>query len=148
VIGQRLPIRLADDHDLLQTGAVRTHVVDHRGSVGAFHRGCRHQQPDTGLMQDVAEFGPAVGRVDGHQDGADVGGGVLQHRPLRAVACPDPYPVTLLDAHPQQAPGERRHAPSQLRVGPSSAGGHIDERLPVAEGADSAMKVLPDRFQE
>ena len=86
----------------------------------------------------------AVGRVDVDQDRADLGGGVLRDRPLRAVGRPHPDPVALRDAGADQPAGEGVHVAVELGVGPASAGGELDERLVVAVRRDGALEVGAD----
>ena len=120
-VGQRLPLRAADQDDVLERGAVRAHLGDHCGVVGGLERPCGDQHADARLVEHVLQLLGAVGRVDADQDRADLGRGVLQLRPLRAVRRPDADPVALLDAQRGSGRGRarrRRHAAARR----SSAG--------------------------
>jgi hypothetical protein len=94
------------------------------------------------------EFVGAVRRVDRHQDRADLRGGVLQDRPLRAVRSPDADPVALVDAQPEQPVRERQHVVVQLRIGPPPSGEPVDQRLAVGMSRRYPVEVLADRLAE
>ena len=120
--------------------------LDHRAVVAGLERLGAEQQPQPRLVDGVGELVGAVGRVDVDQDRADLGGGVLRDRPLRAVRRPHPDPVALLDPGADQPPGERVHVAVELGVGPSPPGGELDQRLVVAVRRDGPLEVGPDRL--
>ena len=147
-VGQGLPFRAADQHDVLQPGTCRPHLVDHGGVVRGHVRPGGHQQAHAGLAEHVLELVGAVGRVDADQNRADLGRGILQLEPLGTVGGPDADPVALPDAAAQQAVGEGVDLGVQGRVGVPAAGGVLDQRVPVAVGSHRAVEVIADRLLE
>ena len=145
---QRVPLGAPDQHDLLEPGAVRRHFGDHRRVVGRLERARRDEQPDPRLDQHVLQLVGPVGRVDADEDDADLGRGVLQLHPFRAVRGPDADAVALRDAAAQQAAGERIDLGAQLGVGESAAGGVLDQRVPVTVRRRGAIEVVADGLLE
>ena len=80
-------------------------------------------------------------RVDRHQDRADLGGGVLQECPLRAVRRPDAYPAALVGAQPEQPAGQGQHVAVQFRIGPAPSSGRADEQAQRAYACGMALSL-------
>ncbi len=106
------------------------------------------QQPQPRLVQGVGQLVRAIGRVDVDQDRADLGGGVLHDRPLRAVRRPDADPVALGDARGDQAAGQGVHVGVERGVGPAPPGRHLDQGVAVAVLGDDPLQVGPDGLLE
>ena len=147
-VGQGQPVGAAEQDDPAQVGAARPSVLDHRGVVGCPEGGSGHQQADARLVDHVREFVGAVRRVDRHQDRADLRGGVLQDRPLRAVRRPDADPIALVDAQPDQPVRERQHVMVQPRIGPPPSGEPVDQGLAVGMSHRHPVEILADRLAE
>ena len=118
------------------------------GVVEGLERPGRDQHAGARLVEHVLQLVGAVGRVDADQDRADLGRGVLQLCPFRAVRRPDADPVALLDTQADQAVGERVDVGTQLRVGPAPGAVVLDQRLPVAVGGNRAVEVGADRLRQ
>ena len=116
-VEERLPVLGAEQHDLLQVGAARADLGDHRGVVGGLQLLRGDQQLAARLVEHELELAGPVGGVDVDQDRAELGGGVLGEGPLGAVRRPDADAVALVDAGCQQAEGEGVDLGVQLRVG-------------------------------
>ena len=109
--------------------------LDHRPVVAGLVARPRRPAGDMpDCLQHVRQLVGAVGRVDVDQDRADLRRGVLDEHPLGAVRRPDADPVALGDRRRASRP--ERHLVDlgvELGVGPAAAGGHVDQRLTVAE---------------
>ena len=79
---------------------------------------------------------------------ADLGGGVLQQRPLGVVRAPQPDPVAGLQAERRAGPWPAGDPLGELGVRPADALVAGDERLAVAVGGDRAGQVGADRLVE
>ena len=91
-----------------------------------------------------------VGRIDGDEDGADLGGGELGNHPLGIVGRPDSHVVALADAQGHESPGHPvaflpelapsvAHVPVDVDEGVSVA---ESPRLPVEEFAHGYLQVV------
>ena len=147
-VEQAVPLGRPDQHHRAQVRAVAPDLLDHRRVVGGLELPGRDQQRDPGLLQHVLQLMRAVAGVDVDQDRADLGRGVLQQRPLGHVRRPDPHPVALGHAVPEQAQGQRVDVGPQLRVGPPPPGRHVDQRLPPGTGRDRPVEVVADGLAE
>ena len=139
-VHQLVPARLADEHDVGQRRALAADLLDHRAVVRALVRDGADQQPHAGLVDDVGQLVAAVGRVDVDQDRADLGRGVLQQGPLRAVRRPDADPVPSATPVREQPAGERVHVGVHLGVGPPPAG---RRRRPAPRGRGTGPRCAP-----
>ena len=140
---QRVPVVGADVDDPLEGGVLRRGLLDHLPVVARLERLRADQQLQPGLVHRVGELVRPVGRVDVDQDGADLGAGVLRDRPLRTVGRPHPDTVALRDAGADQSAGKGVHVPVELGVGPSAAGGVLDQRLVLAVRRHVLSKLAP-----
>ena len=141
---QLVPAVAADVHDAFEVVEVVSHLVDHLVIVAALEGFGRDQRRDTGLVENVLQLVGAVAGVDVDEDGADLRGGVLGQRPLRAVRRPDADPVTRLHPDREQRPGQIVDVSAQLGVGPPLPLRHVDERLPVREAGCRLVEVVTD----
>ena len=139
------PLRGAEEQHLLEPDVVAD-LRHHRAVVAGLELRRRDQQPDARLAQGVRQLVGPVGRVDVDQDRADLGGGVLGDRPLGAVGGPDPDPVALADAGPDQPDREGVDVGVELGPGPAPAGRDLDQRLAVGVPGDGRLEVGPDRL--
>ena len=135
---ERVPVGRAQQHDVPQRGAVRPHLLDHRPVVARPEPLGRDEHRRARLLQRVRQLVRAVRRVDRDEHGADLGGRVLQQRPLRAVRRPDADPVADLHPEGEQAAGHVVHGGVELGVRPPPAGRDLDERLAV--GVQAAVR--------
>ena len=145
---ERLPFGGAEQDHLLQVGAVRADLGDHRGVVGGLEFLGGDQQFAAGLVEDELELAGAVGGVDVDQDRADLGGGVLGEGPLGAVRGPDPDAVALGDARGQEAEGEGVDFGVQPGVAQPDPGRPVDQGELVGVAGDGAVQVLADGVAE
>ena len=86
----------------LQVGA---HFREQCEVIGGLEAVGEQQHGDVGLLEDVLQFVGAVGGVDVDQHGARVGGGELDHDPLRPVGGPDADVLAAADAERHQGAG-------------------------------------------
>ncbi len=147
-VGDLLPGLPADDDHVAQRRAPSAHIVEHRRVVGALERRRREHRAHRRLVQRVLQLvGPVCG-IDVDQDRADLRGGVLDHRPLRAVRRPDPDAVPRLGAAFDQRGGDPAGRLEELGIGPASARRAFDHRLAVRECRGRSGEVVADRFVE
>ena len=148
-LGEVAPGLLADVDDVLQARAVVAHALDHAAVVGRLVRTADTSSRMPDWFTTYASSCDAVGRVDVHQDRADLRRRVLQQHPLRAVRRPDADPVTLLDPAVEQAAGRarrpRRRARCRSSVG-ASATSTSASRSP--QRSHRALEVGADRLAE
>ena len=145
---QRVPLAGTEQDDLLQSGAARPDLGDHRGVVGRLQPLRGDEQSGARLVQHELELAGPVGGVDVHQDRADLRGGVLGQHPFGAVRGPDAHPVPHGDAGGEQAERERVHVGGEFGVAPPAAGRHVDQGRAIGEPAHCRVEVLPDRVAE
>ena len=145
---ESVPFRRAEENDLLQVGAARADLGDHRGVVGGLQSLGGDEQPAAGLVEHELELAGPVGGVDVDQDRADLGGGVLGEGPLGAVRRPDPDAVALGDARVEEAEGEGVDFGVQSRVAQPDAGRQVHQGEPVGVAGDRAVQVLADGVAE
>ena len=147
--GQKLvPVGRVHKHHPLELGERGADLFDHRPVVRGLERRGGHEHAAAGLAQDVLELRGPVGRVDVDQNGAELGGGVLDQRPLHAVGAPDPDPVRLLEPGGDQRARQLVHGRTQLGVAVAATLGAGDERIALAEARHSAVQVGADRLVE
>jgi hypothetical protein len=84
------------------------------------------------MLERVGHLVGAVGRVDVHQDGADLGRGVLHQRPFGAVGRPHADALAALDAEREERPRALVDARGKLAVGPAHVLVPRDEARQVA----------------
>ncbi len=102
--GQQLvPRGVVEEDDALEARQVAAHLVDHRRVVARLERARRHEHPAPRLADRVRELVRAIGRVDVHEDHADLRRRVLHQRPLGAVRRPHAEPVAGLEAEREQS---------------------------------------------
>ena len=145
---QLVPAALADVDDLAQVRALRPHLFDHGPVVGRLVHHCADEHAQAGLLEDIGKLVTAIGRVDVDQHRADLGRGVLQQGPLRAVQRPDADPVAGVDAFGQQAKRQRRDVSIELGVRPAATAGNVDQRFGLGETQGSADEVVTDRVAQ
>ena len=147
--GQQVaPRLLADDHDLLQLGALVARRVDHGDVVRRLELRRDDHHPDAGLAQHVGQLVRAVRRVDVDQDRADLRRRVLGQHPLRAVRRPDADPVTLGDAGTDQPAREAVDLGTQLGVRHPDAARAVDERVALGHPGHRRVEVVTDGLLE
>ena len=131
-----VPLVLPEEHRPLQAGHLAVDLVDHLHVVGALERRGGEEHPAARLVEGVGQLVGAVRRVDVDEDHADVGGGVLQQRPLGVVRAPQSDPVADLQAESEQPGAEPLDPLAELGVGPADALVAGDEGVVVAVGGD------------
>ena len=106
-------------------------LLDHVHVVGRLERRGGEQHPAARLVEGVRQLVGAVGRVDVDQHDADLGGGVLQQRPLGVVRAPQARPGR---RPPGPAPSARVRSARRARRSrrTSSAGPGGGRRAPRA----------------
>jgi len=119
-------------------------LVDHGPVVAGLEALGADQEPHPRLAQDIAKLVAAVRRVDGDQDEAGLGRGVLKQHPFGAVGRPDPDPVADRQSGGDQAAGERVGVRVERRIGPPAAGRDVHEHLGVrVPGAATRRRLAP-----
>ena len=134
----------AQHHPPRKGGEVAGHLVEHVQVVGLAEAGGQDQGRHPGLAEGIGQLGGPVGRVDVDQHGPDLGGGVLEDRPLGVVRRPDPDPLATLDPQRQQAPGHLLDGRMELGIGQAHALVHADQGVVVGDPGRRPVQVLPD----
>ena len=142
--GQQVrPVGRAEEDRALQAGTLARHLADHRPVVAGLEALRGHEQPQPGLPHDVGQLVRPVGRVDVDENRTDLGGGILDDHPLRAVGRPNPDPVADVDADAEQAAGHLVHRGVELAVGVAQPLLATDENLPVGKRGDRYFEIRP-----
>ena len=126
------------------TGRLRGHLCQHGGVVGGAEVADEHEGDGVGLVEQELELVGPVGRVDGDEDGADLGGGELGGDPFRVVGGPDGDVVTLVDSESHQSPGDPVAPGPELVPGVAKVPVHVDEGVAVAEPVRLAVQKVSD----
>ena len=141
---QGLPVVGAQEDHLAQRGCLLAHLGDHPDVVAGLELGCRDQHPHLRLVEHIGQFVCPVGGVDVDQDGADLGGRVLDDGPLGSVRRPDPHAVTLGDTPADQAPRDDVDLIVEFAVGPPLSLRQVDKCLDIGVCGDRACEVGAD----
>jgi hypothetical protein len=153
--GHFLLAQIDDVFELRQLGALelaglavlelRADVVDHLDVfVGGAHAADQDQGLGIGLLHQVFQLEGAVGRVDGHHDGAELGGAELGVEPLGDVVGPDGDLVALLDPEGHEPLGHLVAHIAEFAVGVVDAQLVVHQRLAVPELLGDQIHQLPD----
>ncbi len=118
-----VPLVLPEEHGPFERRHLAVDLVDHLHVVGVLERRGGDEHPAAGLVEGVGELVGPVRRVDVDEDDADVGGGVLQQRPLGVVRAPQPDPVADLQTETEQPGAEPVDALAELGVASSGCPG-------------------------
>ena len=100
----------------------RQQRVQHLHVVRGLERGRGDDRGAADLGESEFQFGEPVGRVDGHENEAGLGGRELRQRPFRPVQRPDADPRAALETEREKARGQRIDALGQFLPAPA----HID----------------------
>ena len=99
-----------------------------------------------GLAQDVLELEGAVQRIDADQDGADLGGGELDHHPRRRIGRPNPDTVPFLNAEAQKPTRDNLDFIAQLPVREAPALVPHDQAALIRHARRGRIENLSDAF--
>ena len=118
--------------------------VQHLHVVRGLERGRGHDRGAADLCQGEFEFAEAIGRVDGDEDDAGLGGGKLRQRPFRPVERPDADPRAAFQPEREKAGRQRIDAFGEFLPGPADIVARRNQRLAVAPAPHRVIEALPD----
>ena len=146
--------RRAGELSPLAGGELGDQLVHHGYVVAVTPAVDQAQGLDVGLRDQVLQLMRAVGRVDGHGDNADLGGGKEEGEPVGNVGGPDPEVIARAKADAQQAARQVVHTAVEIRVGKAQVAVRKDHEvlvrrrggLPLQHGTEGLRDVLDASF--